>query len=68
MHILTAHHQDPVEPQAIFYRVWNLCRQVSCMLIGHRDELAMGSGKLGLRCDRCGWTSPGWTVSVGEPR
>ena len=38
----------------ILYRLWNVCRQGSCSLFGHRDDLQLGSGVLALKCERCG--------------
>jgi hypothetical protein len=47
--------------EGILYRLWNVCKQCSCSMFGHRHDLELGSGKLALKCERCGWTSPGWT-------
>jgi hypothetical protein len=45
----------------ILYRIWNVCKRCSCSLVGHRHDLELGSKRLALKCERCGWTSPGWT-------
>jgi hypothetical protein len=44
-------------------RFWNVFKHVSCSLVGHRQDLKLGSATLALTCDRCGWTSPGWNWS-----
>ncbi len=49
----------------IFSRSWSLCKHALCSLVGHRQDLKLGSATLALTCDRCGWTSPGWNWSDG---
>ena len=48
--------------EGVLHRFWSFCRQFSCSLVGHRQDLKLGSATLALTCDRCGWTSPGWNV------
>jgi hypothetical protein len=53
---------SPVGVNDALQRACNVFKQVTCGLTGHREELERGEGKLSLRCVRCGWTSPGWTL------
>jgi hypothetical protein len=47
-------------------RVWNVLKQVSCRVIGHKAEIELTTGRLALKCTRCGWESPGWTLDHGR--
>jgi len=51
-----------VGPEDIRQAVWNFSKHVRCLLTGHESEIELGSGKLSLKCRRCGWHSPGWTL------
>ena len=53
---------SPVGVNDVLQRACNVFNQISCGVAGHREELERGGGKLALRCARCGWTSPGWTL------
>jgi hypothetical protein len=35
---------------------------MACRILGHRNEIEVGSRTLALKCDRCGWRSPGWML------
>jgi hypothetical protein len=45
-----------------FGEVCNVFRRLECLITGHREEVALGQRALSLRCTRCGWKSPGWTL------
>jgi hypothetical protein len=47
-------------------RVWNVFRQIPCRVTGHKAEIELSTGKLALKCARCGWESPGWTLDHGR--
>jgi hypothetical protein len=51
-----------VSPAYVRQRVWNVLKQVACRVIGHKAEIELTTGKLALKCVRCGWESPGWTL------
>lgn len=36
-----------------------------CRVKGHTAMLTFAPGRLALRCDACGWESPGW--DIGRP-
>jgi hypothetical protein len=55
-------HCAPVKSNDVLGKVWKLSRQAQCRIRGHRDQIELGSGKLALRCVRCGRKSPGWTI------
>jgi hypothetical protein len=59
--------RQAVKSKEIVCQSWNVCRQIACQLLGHCNEIAVGSGRLALKCDRCGWTSPGWTLDDRRP-
>ena len=54
--------RSPVRSTNILHGVWRICRQLACRVLGHRNEIAVGSGTLALKCDRCGWRSSGWML------
>ena len=43
-------------------------RQHFCAIRGHDLLLRFGRRRLWLRCDHCGWESPGWTVDTFRHR
>ena len=47
-------------------RVCNTVGHLPCVFGYHEEEMEIGDGKLGMRCTRCGWKSPG--LSVGGSR
>jgi hypothetical protein len=55
-------HPAPVRSSDVLRRLWRVSRQMACRLLGHRNAVAVGSGTVALRCDRCGWRSPGWML------
>jgi hypothetical protein len=55
-----------VSPAYARQQIWNVFRQVFCRLSGHQAEIEMTTGKLALKCARCGWESPGWTLGQGR--
>jgi hypothetical protein len=57
----------PVKSNDVLGRLWKLSRQAQCRLLGHRDAIELGSGKLALKCGRCGRKSPGWTIDERRP-
>jgi hypothetical protein len=58
----TIFHVGTLYRVGMLHRFWNFGKQLSCSLVGHRHDLKLGSATLALRCERCGWTSPGWDV------
>ncbi len=58
----TIFHDGILYREGMLHRAWSFGRQFSCALLGHRHDLKLGSATLALRCERCGWTSPGWDV------
>jgi hypothetical protein len=46
--------------------VWNIFKQLPCRLTGHKAEIELSTGRLALKCGRCGWESPGWTLDHGR--
>jgi hypothetical protein len=47
-------------------RMWNVFKQISCRVAGHKAEIELSTGRLALKCVRCGWESPGWTLDHGR--
>jgi len=47
-------------------QLWNVFRQMCCRVTGHKAEIELSTGKLALKCARCGWESPGWTLDHGR--
>jgi hypothetical protein len=47
-------------------RMWNVFKQIPCRVTGHQAEIELSTGKLALKCARCGWESPGWTLDHGR--
>jgi len=43
--------------------ICNTFKQIPCRIIGHRSEIKVTAGRLALKCARCGWESPGWTLN-----
>jgi hypothetical protein len=58
---------SPVKSNDVLARVWTLFLHAHCRVRGHRDEIELGSGKLALKCARCGRRSPGWTIDQRQP-
>ena len=54
--------RSPVRSNDVLRRLWRVSRQMACRVLGHRNEVAVGSGTVALKCDRCGWRSPGWML------
>ena len=54
-----------VTPEFVRHSMWNVFKQMSCRVAGHRSEIEVTSGRLALKCARCGWESPGWRI---DPR
>jgi hypothetical protein len=52
-----------VTPEAVRQSIWNVFEQMSCRVAGHRAEIEVTTGRLALKCARCGWESPGWNVT-----
>ena len=40
----------------------NLMSRLHCWVAGHNGELMFETRRLSMRCTRCGWQSPGWTL------
>jgi hypothetical protein len=55
-----------VGPAYARLRVWKLFKQIPCCVTGHKAEIELSTGKLALKCARCGWESPGWTLDHGR--
>ncbi len=55
-----------VSPVYARQRMWNVFKQLPCRVVGHQEEIEVTSGKLALKCGRCGWVSPGWTLDHGR--
>ena len=57
---------SPVKAAYVRHRMWSIFKQVPCRIMGHTSEMKVTSGKLALKCARCGWQSPGWTLDHGR--
>ena len=55
-----------VRPAYVRHWMWNVFKQVPWRIMGHTAEIEVTSGKLALKCARCGWESPGWTLDHGR--
>jgi hypothetical protein len=53
---------SPVRLEDVHESVWSVFNHVTCRVTGHRTGVALTTGKLALKCERCGWTSPGWVI------
>ncbi|MEO5740111.1 MAG: hypothetical protein ABIS29_05905 [Vicinamibacterales bacterium] len=53
-----------VRPEDVRRSIWNVLKQAPCRLAGHRAGIEVTTGKLALRCARCGWESPGWKIDL----
>ena len=54
-----------VSPEDVRHAMWKIFKQVPCRVAGHRSTIEVKTGKLALKCARCGWESPGWNI---DPR
>jgi len=54
-----------VTPEVVRQSMWNVFKQLSCRIAGHRAEIEVTTGRLALKCGRCGWESAGWSI---DPR
>jgi hypothetical protein len=57
------------KPLQVSKSVQEVCRSlghVPCLIGGHDEELCLGIERLAVRCRRCGWRSPGFTVGAGS--
>jgi len=51
-----------VTPEILRQSMWNVFKHMPCRVAGHRAEVEVTTGRLALKCARCGWESPGWTI------
>jgi hypothetical protein len=51
-----------VRPEYARQQICNIFKQLPCRVTGHKAEMEITTGKLALKCARCGWESPGWTL------
>ena len=42
-------------------------RHMLCRMSGHREEFDLSTGRLALKCSRCGWKSQGWKLDQRPP-
>ena len=57
------------KPLQVPKSVQEMCRSLGhfpCLIGGHDEELCLGIERLAVRCRRCGWRSPGFTVGTGS--
>ena len=54
----------PVRMNDSFHKMCNAFVHLPCLLGRHEEELEVGNGKLAVKCARCGWKSPGFTVGA----
>ena len=55
-------HWSVVRPEDVRQSIWNVFKQLPCRFTGHRSAVEVKTGKLALKCARCGWESPGWNI------
>ena len=55
-----------VRPEDVRHSVCHVFKQVPCRVTGHRSRIEATTGKLALKCVRCGWQSPGWEINPAE--
>jgi hypothetical protein len=53
-----------VTQEAAHQAMCNVFKQATCRVAGHQAEIEMTTGRLALKCARCGWESPGWNVAA----
>lgn len=53
---------SPVRLEDVRQSIWIVFNQLTCRVTGHRTHVEVATGKLALKCARCGWTSPGWVI------
>jgi hypothetical protein len=51
-----------VRPEDVRQSICSVFTQALCRVAGHRADIEVKTGKLALKCARCGWESPGWTI------
>ena len=51
-----------VRPEQVRQSIGHVFKQVPCRLTGHESRIEVTTGKLALKCSRCGWESPGWNI------
>jgi hypothetical protein len=57
------------KPLQVTKQVQGMCRSLGhfpCLIGRHDEELCLGIERLAVRCRRCGWRSPGFTVGAGS--
>ena len=57
---------SPVNPIDQFVKITTLCRRLPCLLGQHQGMIEVRGREMALRCEQCGWKSPGWRVGLGE--
>jgi hypothetical protein len=53
---------SPVKPTDSVQKIGSVLKQIPCRVGHHREKIEVSKGRLALRCDRCGWESPGWNL------
>ena len=51
-----------VTPKDVRQSMWNVFKQLPCRFRGHQSAVEVRTGKLALKCTRCGWESRGWNI------
>jgi hypothetical protein len=51
-----------VRPEDVRRTICSVSKQMLCRVAGHRADIEVKTGKLALKCARCGWESTGWTI------
>lgn len=57
---------SPVNPIDQFVKITTLCRRLPCLLGQHQGMIEVRGREMALRCEHCGWKSPGWKVGLRE--
>ena len=57
---------SPVKPLEQFVKLTTMCRQLPCLLGHHQGQIEFRGREMALRCEHCGWKSPGWKVGLRE--
>ncbi|HUP40402.1 MAG TPA: hypothetical protein VM115_09810 [Vicinamibacterales bacterium] len=53
---------SPVTSEDVRQSTGIVFNQLICRVTGHQTGVEVTTGKLALKCARCGWTSPGWVI------
>jgi hypothetical protein len=51
-----------VRPEDVRQSGCHIFKQLLCRVTGHESRIEVTTGRLALKCARCGWESPGWEI------